>query len=121
MKQKREKQVSNQEMVKYSSSLHPKIKKIVANLGFDLLEVLFTRENHTNYLRITISHPDHLVTLNDCELASKEIEKELDKEDPIPFSYLLELQSPGINKRTVDNNSIEYSFKLENLGLVIKS
>jgi len=38
------------------------------------------------------------VTLDDCERISREIEAVLDVEDPIPYSYTLEVSSPGLDR-----------------------
>ena len=122
------KQISNQVLSKYSSDLQPIIEKITHDLGFRLLEVSFTNEHQTNYLRLTISHPIHPISLSACELVSKEVEKELDLKNLIPFSYILEVQSPGINdKRDIASNvsdsdkEKQYEFVLDNLGLIVKS
>jgi ribosome maturation factor RimP len=37
-------------------------------------------------------------TIDDCERASREIESVLDVEDPIPYSYVLEVSSPGLDR-----------------------
>ena len=38
------------------------------------------------------------VTIDDCELISKELEKVLDENDPIEQAYFLEISSPGIDR-----------------------
>ena len=81
----------------YSIQLQPELEKLVANLGYELLRLVFICENQINYLRLTISRPSHLISLDDCELVSKQVEKELDKKDSMPFSYTLEVESPGVD------------------------
>jgi ribosome maturation factor RimP len=41
------------------------------------------------------------ITLDDCERFSKRLSVSLDVEDWIPFSYVLEVSSPGINRPLV--------------------
>jgi len=38
------------------------------------------------------------VTIDDCEKVSREVEAVLDVEDPIPYSYVLEVSSPGLDR-----------------------
>jgi len=90
----------------------PVVEKIVAGVGFRLLKLAFVNESGRYCLRLTITHLDHPISLDDCELVTKEVEKELDLKDPIPFPYVLEVESLGIR---------EHEFVLENLGLIIKS
>jgi ribosome maturation factor RimP len=41
---------------------------------------------------------DKGISLDDCERVSREIEALLDVEDPIPYSYTLEVSSPGLDR-----------------------
>lgn len=56
------------------------------------------------------------VTVDDCEKLSREIEAEMDAEDIIPESYILEVSSPGLNRplRRVEDYR-KYIGKLVNL------
>ena len=38
------------------------------------------------------------ITIGECEQVSREIEAVLDVEDPIPYSYVLEVSSPGLDR-----------------------
>jgi ribosome maturation factor RimP len=91
----------------------------VKELGFNLIEVSFKNENQTNYLRVTVMHDDRSVSTGDCEVVSRSVGKELDSSDLIPFSYMLEVQSKGIDKGTVQN--LEHEFVLEKIGLTVRS
>jgi len=115
---KRDKKISKEELDKYSRELKPAMEKTVTNLGFVLAELSFVSEHNTNYLRLTISHPDHSVFVDECELVSKEVEKELDLKNYIPFPYILEVQSPGPNQENKEGKTHE--FVIENLGLTVK-
>lgn len=119
MKGKRENHISNKELAIFSSNLKPVFEPIIARLGFTLLDVLLVKEFESIYLRITIEHPDRLITLDDCETVSRETEQELDKKDPLPFQYILEVQSKGIDSTSVIET--KHEFILDKLGLVVKS
>ncbi|OGI08959.1 MAG: hypothetical protein A3I68_03735 [Candidatus Melainabacteria bacterium RIFCSPLOWO2_02_FULL_35_15] len=121
MKQKkRNKQVvSVAELSKYKSLVRPVIEKIVSNLGFHLVEVSFIKENQENYLRITVMHEDRPVSTLDCEIISRNVGKELDSSDPVPFAYMLEVQSRGAI--TTPSQNTEHEFILEKTGLTVRS
>ncbi len=104
---------------KQEALIHPVLEKVVKALGFNLFEILFVRENQENYLRLTIMHEDHPVSTNDCEIVSKSVSKELDSTDMIPFSYILEIQSKGIDE--VISPSLKHEFILEKVGLTVRS
>jgi ribosome maturation factor RimP len=92
---------------------------MVSENGFDLYNLAFVVENNINYLRVTISHPDRAVTLDDCEKISRSIDKFLDGRNLISFPYTLEVQSKGTESEV--KNPSEYSFTLSKLGLVVKT
>jgi ribosome maturation factor RimP len=69
----------------------------IAALGYELVD-LDLRVGANGLLRLFIdSQPG--VTLDDCEVVSRQISALLDVEDPIPGSYVLEVSSPGIDRR----------------------
>ncbi len=113
------KKISSDELATCSKKLLPLVQQAIHETGFHLLSLTLTSENQTNYLRLTIIHPKRHIAIEDCELVSRSIEQKLDNEDLIPFSYILEVQSPGIDKSLEQNGS--YQFTLKNLGLVIQS
>lgn len=119
MKSKRNRQISKEELSRCAEKLRPLVRNVTSRLGFDLLEVSFVNENNFNYLRLTISHNDQKITLDDCERTSKEVGKQLDLTDSVPFPYMLEVQSPGINYNS--HKAFEYQFLLKDLDLVVYS
>ena len=102
----------------YSSQLQPELERLVAGLGYKLLKLVFVCENQINYLRLAISHHDHFISLNDCELVSKEVEKELDEKDLIPFSYTLEVESPGIES---EKDKREFEVNHEDMQWLVRA
>ncbi len=67
---------------------------IVESLGFTIYDI----EVKTRKLTIYIDK-EQGVTIDDCELVSKNISALLDVKDPFPSSYILEVSSPGINRK----------------------
>lgn len=71
---------------------------------FELVDVEFVKEGSVRYLRLTVDKEEG-ITLDDCSLLSKFLNKKLDSIDPIEENYLLEVTSPGVErelKRDVD-------------------
>ncbi len=77
-----------------------KVKKLVGPvveaMGYRLFDVEFKSERGW-VLRVIIDKPGG-VTIRDCEEVSRRIGPLLDVEDLIPFSYLLEISSPGLTR-----------------------
>lgn len=70
---------------------------VADNKGFELVDMEFVKESGNWYLRYYIDKPGG-VTLDDCQLVSMELSKMLDEMDPIPYSYFLEVSSPGVER-----------------------
>ncbi|AGB40674.1 hypothetical protein Halha_0701 [Halobacteroides halobius DSM 5150] len=73
------------------------VKPIVANKGLELVDVEYQKEGENWILRIYIDKEDG-VTLENCQDVSRELSTQLDVEDPIDHSYMLEVSSPGIDR-----------------------
>jgi ribosome maturation factor RimP len=69
----------------------------VEKRNFELVDLEFVNEAGIWYLRYYIDKDDG-ITLDDCQEVSKEISRKLDIIDPIPFSYSLEVSSPGVER-----------------------
>ena len=69
----------------------------IAKLGYELVD-LDLRVGANGLLRLFIDS-GHGVTLDDCETVSRQVSALLDVEDPISGSYVLEVSSPGIDRR----------------------
>jgi len=69
----------------------------LAALGFELAD-LDAHLGRRGLLRIFIDRVGG-VTLDDCERVSEQLGAWLDVEDPLPSSYVLEVSSPGFDRR----------------------
>jgi len=73
------------------------IEPVLAQLGYELVELEYAPARSNAVLRIFIDQPEG-IGLDDCERASREISALLDVEDPIPTAYSLEVSSPGFDR-----------------------
>ena len=71
---------------------------LAQELGLTLWDVQFVKEGADWYLRLFIDKEGG-VTIDDCVDMTHAINPVLDKEDPIPQEYLLEVSSPGIDRK----------------------
>jgi len=80
------------------STIHNLILPIAEGSGIELVEIQYhRRKGGRSILRVFIDKQGG-VTIDDCERLSREIEAEMDVEDIIPESYILEVSSPGLDR-----------------------
>ena len=79
---------------------------LAAELGLTLWDVTFTMEGAEWYLRIFIDKPEG-VNIDDCVNMTHAINPVLDQEDPISQEYMLEVSSPGINRKLTRQEHFE--------------
>ncbi len=73
------------------------IEPVIDSMGIELVDVELNKMRGKALLRVYIDKEDG-VKISDCESVSREIEGVLDVEDPIPYSYVLEVSSPGLDR-----------------------
>lgn len=71
---------------------------LAEQLGLMLWDVQFVKEGAQWILRLFIDK-DEGVGIDDCVDMTHAINPVLDKEDPIPQEYMLEVSSPGLNRK----------------------
>jgi ribosome maturation factor RimP len=69
-------------------------------LGFECIKLEVVGSPRHPVVRLYIDKPDG-VTVGDCAFVNRAIGLVLDREDPFPASYLLEVSSPGNNRPLV--------------------
>ena len=74
------------------------ISGFIAETGCSVYDVEFLKEGPNHYLRVFIDKEGG-VGLTDCELVSRRLEKILDERDFIERSYILEVSSPGADRK----------------------
>lgn len=82
-----------------------RIEELVENLVIDIIQdrdievvdVEYVKE-HDWFLRVYLDKIGG-IELDDCQLVSEQLEDKLEKLDPIPGSYYLEVSSPGLDRQ----------------------
>jgi len=92
------------------NDLEKKIKDLlinnIVNLGYELFDVEYVKENNEYYLRIYIDS-EKGISIDDCEIVNNSISDLLDKADYIKEAYFLEVSSSGERKKlkgVIDKN-----------------
>lgn len=79
-------------------------ERVAASRGLELWDIQSRREASGHVVRVFIDRPgpaataEESVSIEDCEQVNREISTILDVEDPLPFSYTLEVSSPGLDR-----------------------
>jgi ribosome maturation factor RimP len=73
-------------------------ERVAASEGLEVVDVELRGKGRGGLLRVFIDKPGG-VTHGDCELVSRQMSAILDVEDPIEGSYVLEVSSPGLERR----------------------
>ena len=84
-------------MSKIAEAVFSLIEKPVEELGYDLVDVEYKKENVGMVLTVYIDRKGG-VGIDDCETVSRLIDPLLDEADPIPGSYCLSVSSPGLDR-----------------------
>ncbi len=75
-------------------------EQVAAAMGMEVVLVEIKGDGNRSVVRTYIDQPAG-ITLDDCERFSRRFSVALDVEDWIPFSYVLEVSSPGVNRPLV--------------------
>ena len=70
---------------------------VIKAVGMDIESIKLAKMGRKYLLRVFIERESG-VTLDDCESVSREIGAVLDVDDLIPYSYVLEVSSPGLDR-----------------------
>jgi len=85
-------------------------ERVAGSHGLEVWDIVSRRETTGQVVRVFIDRPgpaatpEESVSIEDCELVSREIGTILDVEDPLPFAYTLEVSSPGLDRPLRDEN-----------------
>jgi len=72
----------------------------------ELVEVQYRKEQGNWFLRVFLDRRDG-IRLEDCEQASRWLSARLDKEDPVPGKYYLEVGSAGLDRPLKEESDYE--------------
>jgi ribosome maturation factor RimP len=79
-------------------------ERVARSHGLEIWDIVSRRETTGQVVRVFIDRPgpaatpEESVSIEDCEQVSREIGTILDVEDPVPFTYTLEVSSPGLDR-----------------------
>jgi ribosome maturation factor RimP len=82
------------------------VEPIAIDLGYELVRVKVSGLNGMT-VQIMAERPDGTMTVDDCELLSRNISPALDVADPINREYRLEVSSPGIDRPLTRSKDFE--------------
>lgn len=74
------------------------LEPTVERLGYELTDLEVRLGGKDGVLRVFIDKPEG-VDLSDCEAVSRQLSAVLDVEDPLPGHYVLEVSSPGLDRK----------------------
>lgn len=74
------------------------IEPAIDGLGYELSDLELNVGGKDGILRLFIDRLDG-VDLEDCEAVSRQVSALLDVEDPLPGHYVLEVSSPGLDRK----------------------
>ena len=79
-------------------------ERVARARGLEVWDIQSRRESVGHVVRVFIDRPgpaatpDESVSVEDCEQVNRELSTILDVEDPLPFTYVLEVSSPGLDR-----------------------
>ena len=81
----------------YEKRAEELLAPIVEQNEFELVDVEYVKEAGTWYLRAYIDKPGG-ITVDDCEVVSRQFSDILDEKDYIEDAYIFEVSSPGLGR-----------------------
>ena len=85
-------------MAKVKQICEEKLRPIIEEMGYELVEVSYEKENGSMSLIFTIDKEEG-VTIDDCEIVNKKFEQILDELNPTDDKpYTLVVSSPGLDR-----------------------
>ena len=85
-------------------------ERVARSRGLEIWDIQSRREANGHVVRVFIDRPgpaatpEDSVSIEDCEQVNREMSTILDVEDPLPFTYTLEVSSPGLDRPLRDSS-----------------
>lgn len=79
------------------------IAEVVEDAGYELVEMKLGRHGKRHQLRVFAYKPGG-ITLDQCGELSRALSRRLDDEDPFEDAYILEVSSPGLNRKLITSD-----------------
>jgi ribosome maturation factor RimP len=74
------------------------LEPTIEQMGYELTDLEMKIGRRDGAVRLFIDKPEG-VGLDDCEAVSRQVSALLDVEDPVPGHYVLEVSSPGLDRK----------------------
>ncbi len=81
---------------------------IAGDMGVYVVDVSYAKNEDGDYTLCYAIDKDGGVGIDDCEAFSRAVEAELDKSDIISDKYVLEVTSPGVDRKLVTEREFNY-------------
>ncbi len=82
------------------------VRKIVESEGLELVHIDYKKQGRGYLLRVDIDKEGG-VTLDDCQLVSRQVSTYLDVDDVVPAEYELQVSSPGLDRKFYRDSDYE--------------
>lgn len=74
------------------------LEPTIERMGYELTDLEMKIGGRDGMVRVFIDRPEG-IGLDDCEAVSRQVSALLDVEDPVPGHYVLEVSSPGLDRK----------------------
>lgn len=81
----------------YEKKTEELVKPLAERAGVEIYDVEYVKEGADYFLRVFLDKPEG-ISIGDCETVSRALSEELDRQDFIEDSYILEVSSPGLGR-----------------------
>lgn len=81
----------------YEKKTEELVKPLAESAGVEIYDVEYVKEGSDYFLRVFLDKPEG-ISIGDCETVSRALSEELDRQDFIEDSYILEVSSPGLGR-----------------------
>ncbi|MFD1953789.1 ribosome maturation factor RimP [Paenibacillus thailandensis] len=82
---------------KIKSVVEEMVKPFLDDNGFELVDIEYVKEGSSYFLRVFVDK-ENGIDIDECVRISEYLSEQLDKNDPIPGNYFLEVSSPGAER-----------------------
>ncbi|MGV8039910.1 MAG: ribosome maturation factor RimP [Thermoanaerobaculaceae bacterium] len=94
-------------MAKLGEEVEGKLRRLAASEGVELVHVEIVGTVRRPTVRLYIDREPDGVTLDDCERVSRQASALLDAYDPFPGAFVLEVSSPGLDRKLYSEHDWE--------------
>lgn len=94
-------------MAKLGDEVEGRLRRLAESEGVELVHIEIVGATRRPTVRLFIDREPEGVTLEDCERVSRQASALLDAYDPMPGAFVLEVSSPGLDRRLYSEHDWE--------------